>query len=257
MDKMESSDGGLDFSEFSSKFSKSFKENAINLKELCITRSIVKPEDFFKNLQKHMQDEARQTTPTKKLGTVPEYAELFKVLDTRPSNLQRVTSKKRELQRAHSTILKGNDSTQDQTTINNTSCPSLSLNNTRQEDERTAAEVYTDFKKFQQKLRSVYEEAAALNEIQSEYMGTITQLQNFTQQLEKLMPCDREAPDAFTASEEASLVGIAENLKQLNHLRSDCLAKVANPRETAVARLEVLVDVLTYTLVQISCYNNA
>ncbi|KAL7734013.1 hypothetical protein ACLKA6_011702 [Drosophila palustris] len=253
---MESSDGGIDFSEFSLKFSKNFKENAINLKELCITRSIVKPADFFKNLQKHMQDEASQTTPTKKLGTVAEYAELFKVLDTRPSNLQRVTTKKRELQRANSTILKGNDTTQDQTTIN-TSSPSLSLNNTRQEDERTAAEVYTDFKKFQQKLKSVYEEATALNKIQSEYMGMITQLQNFTQQLEKLMPCDREAPNAFTASEEAYLVGIAENLKQLNYMRSDCMAKVANPRETSVARLEVLVDVLTYTLLQISCYNNA
>ncbi|XP_034481152.1 augmin complex subunit msd5 [Drosophila innubila] len=253
---MDPSDVGFDFSEFSSEFDKNFKENAINLKELCITRSIVKPADFFKNLQQHMQDEASQTTPTKKLGTVAEYAELFKVLDTYPSNLQRI-SKKRELQRANSTILKGNDTTtQDQTTIN-TSSPSLSLNITRQEDERTAAEVYTDFKNFQQKLRNVYEETAALKNRQSEYMGMINQLQNFTQQLEKLMPGQREAPDAFTASEEANLVGIAENLKQLNYMRTNSLSKVANPRETAVARLEILVDILTYTLLQISCYNNA
>lgn len=252
---MDFSDVSFNFGEFSSNFDKNFKENAINLKELCITRSVMKPANFFKNLQQHMQDEAAQTTPTKKLGTVAEYAELFKLLDTYSSNLQRV-NKKRELQRVNSTILKGNDTTQDQSTIN-TSSPSLSFNNTRPEDERTAAEVYTDFKKFQQKLRNVYEDAAALNKLQSEYIGMITHLQHFTQQLEKLMPCEREAPDAFTASEEATLAGIAENLKQLNFMRSNCASKVINPGETTIARLEIIVDVLNYTLFQISCYNNA
>ncbi|KAH8408437.1 hypothetical protein KR215_005591 [Drosophila sulfurigaster] len=252
---MEAGDAEFDFNEFTTKFHKHFKQSDINLKELCITRSVMKMGDAFKSLQQQMQEEAAQTTPTKQLSSVAEYAEFFKVLDTYPSNLQRATTqKKRELQRSNSSTLRIND-TQDQSSINNNStAASTTLNNTRPEDERKAAEVYADFKKFQQKLRAVYEEAAALKQAQTAHMNSIAQLQQFAQQLEKLLPsCEREAADAFTASEEASLEAIAENLKQLNYMRSQGqLAQVTNCNESALARVEILVEVLSYTLMKMT-----
>ncbi|XP_034111458.1 augmin complex subunit msd5 [Drosophila albomicans] len=252
---MEAGDAEFDFNEFTTKFHKHFKQSDINLKELCITRSVMKMGDAFKSLQQQMQEEVAQTTPTKQLSSVAEYAELFKVLDTYPSNLQRATTtqKKREMQRSNSSTLKVND-TQDQSSINNSTAASTTLNNTRPEDERKAAEVYADFKKFQHKLRAVYEEAAALKQAQTAHMNSIAQLQQFAQQLEKLLPsCEREATDAFTASEEASLEAIAENLKQLNYMRSQGqLAQVTNCNESALARVEILVEVLSYTLMKMT-----
>ncbi|KAH8371050.1 hypothetical protein KR093_006008 [Drosophila rubida] len=247
---MATNDATFNFQEFTRKFYENFKQHDINLKELCITRSVMKTSEFFESMQQQMQEEAAQTTPTKQLGTVAEYAELFKVLDTYPSNLQRsTTNKKRELQRVNSSTLKVSD---EQSTINNSSVSSTTLNNTRPEDGRKAAEVYGDFKKFQQKLRTIYEEAAALNKGQAAHLQSITQLQQFAQQVEQLLPCEREAPDAFTTSEEAILVGIAENLKQLNDLRSQSLVQVASSNDSALARLEILVEVLSYTLMQIT-----
>lgn len=253
---MDSSEADFDFGKFCTKYRENFP-NEPDLKQLVITRSVMKLGDFYKSLQENLQDEAAQTTPTKNLGTLTDYAELFKVLDTYPSNLQRVP-KKREFQRANSSTLKINDTLQDQTAAN-TSSPSVALSNTLQNDVGpTPAEVYNDFQKLKQKLKKVHEQSAALKKEKSQYLAKVEQLQQFTQQLEKLMPCEREIPDAFTASEEANLLSIAENMKQLNYLRTHSLSNAADLRDpNAAARLEILVDVLNYTLMQITCYNNA
>lgn len=253
---MDASAEDFDFDKFTANYRENFP-NETNLKQLCITKSVMKLDDFSKSLQKNLQDEAAQTTPTKKLGTLEEYAELFKVLDTYPSNLQRVT-KKRDLQRANSSILKVNDTLQDQT-VTNTSSPTQALSSTLPSDTGpSAVEVYNDFYKFKQKLKQVHEQTAALKMEQSQYMAKIEQLLQFTQQLDKLLPSEQEVPEALTPSEEAYLLALVENLKQLNYVRTHSLSNVTDLRDTsAAARLEILVDVLNYTLMQITCYNNA
>ncbi|KAH8415671.1 hypothetical protein KR222_008133 [Zaprionus bogoriensis] len=244
-------ESNINFGKFSAAIQEHF-DDKIDLKQLCITRSVMNLADFSKSLQQNLQEEGAQRTPTKKLGTVAEYADLFKVLDTYPSNLQRVT-KKRDLQRANSSTLKSNDTLQDQT-VGNLSSPSMTLSSTLpHQGGMTAAEALNDFNKFKQKLRQVYEEQAALRKEQSAYLAKIAQLQQFAQQLEKLMPGMRVSPDAFTASEQANLMAIAENMQQLNYMRDNSLSSAFDARDTSsAARLELLVDVLNYTLKQIT-----
>lgn len=250
---MDASAEDFNFDKFTANYKENFP-NETNLKQLCITKSVMKLDDFSKSLQKNLQDEAAQTTPTKKLGTLEEYAELFKVLDTYPSNLQRVT-KKRDLQRTNSSMLKVNDTLQDQT-VTNTSSPTLSTT-LPSDSGPTAVKVYNDFFKFKQKLKQVHEQTAALKVEQSQYMAKIEQLQQFTQQLDKLLPSEQEVPEALTPSEEANLLALVENLKQLNYVRTHSLSNVIDQRDTsAAAHLEILVDVLNYTLLQITSYNN-
>ncbi|EDW69374.1 augmin complex subunit msd5 [Drosophila virilis] len=246
-------DANFDYSAFTVKCNEYFDQHPINLRELCVTKSVIRANDFFKSLEENIEAETTPTSPGKVLGTVEEYAELFKVFETYPSNLQR-QPKKRELHRAGSVIIKGTDAMQDQSAIN-TSSACLALSMSRMEQESSAAQVYKDYKNFQQKLRQVFNEASALEGEQSVYLDKIAQLEIFAQQLEKLMPSQREAPDAFTAEEASKLNAIAENMKQLNYLRSHSLSPVLNPMDTTVARLETLVEVLNYTLTQISCFS--
>ncbi|EDV96405.1 GH16229 [Drosophila grimshawi] len=211
----------------------------------------MKPAGFLKNLEEHMMPKVTMTSPKRELGTVEEYAGLFKAFDTYPTNLQ-PTTKKRELQRTNSIILKGNDATQDQSAMSNSSV-SLASMVTRLGEQPSITKIFSDFKKFQQKLRQLQDEATPLANTQLMYLSKIAQLETFAQQLEKLMPNEREAPDAFTADEENTLTTIVENMKQLNFLRGHSLPQV----DPAAPRIEALVDVLNYTLMQITCYNNA
>ncbi|ALC42996.1 msd5 [Drosophila busckii] len=248
----------FNFGEFSVKFKQTFGDEGVDMRELLIKKSVMKPADFFDNMQQNMQKVASTITPTRELGTVGEFAELFRELDTYPNNLQRVP-KKRELQRTNSSILKGNESTDQASPHVSTS--NVSLNNiSRHVEQRTASEVYKDFRKFQENLRQLKGKVSAQEKPQAALAAMLSQLHNFVQQLEKLMPCELDAPDAFTESEQANLLAIAANMEQLNFLHDNklSLSQLANPRDSdaAFARLETLVDVLNYTLRQISCYNS-
>ncbi|XP_034658472.1 augmin complex subunit msd5 [Drosophila subobscura] len=235
----------IDFMQFAEKLrNEKYVKHVKCLKDLCVTKSVMKPKVFFDSLPKMLEEEASTTTPTKDLGTVAEYAELFKVLDEYPSNLQK-NPKKRELQRS---------ATLDQLEL----CESMK----RLEEQRSAVEVYNEFKGFQKKLAKAYDEAAELEKAESVYAKKLAQLQTFAQQIEKLMPTEGEAPpDAFTADEEQKLLEIAKNMEELNYLRSNSL-QLPNPSDivaggSLVARLEMFVDVLTFTLMQISSYTAA
>ncbi|XP_017059908.1 augmin complex subunit msd5 [Drosophila ficusphila] len=243
----------VDFSQISAKLYQKYPQNVRNLKDVCVNKTVMKPGAFFDSLQKMMDEEAATTTPAKDLGSVAEYAELFKTLEEYPANLQRMP-KKRELQRTNSTILRGAD----ESVAINTSNVSLSL--TRLEEQRSAVDVYNDFKSFQRKLTKIYDEAASITSTESMYKQKLAQLHGFAQQLEKLMPSSNESPPgAFTLEEHKKLETIASNMEQLNYLRSNSL-QLPNPIEilangSLAARPEMFVEVLTYTLLQISSYN--
>uniref|UniRef100_A0A6P4FF05 Uncharacterized protein LOC108048139 n=1 Tax=Drosophila rhopaloa TaxID=1041015 RepID=A0A6P4FF05_DRORH len=250
-------EANVDFSRISSKLYKKYPQHVKNLKDVCVSKTVMKPGEFFDSLQQMMEEEAATTTPSKDLSSVAEYAELFKTLEEYPANLQKVP-KKRELQRTNSTILRGPD--ESVATAINTSNVSLSL--TRLEEQRSAVDVYNDFKAFQRKLAKIYDEATALDTTESIYKQKLVQLHGFAQQLEKLMPTDGESPpDAFTLEQQRTLQTIAANMEQLNYLRSNSL-QLPNPTEilangSLAARLEMFVEVLTYTLLEISSYNMA
>ncbi|XP_017063562.1 augmin complex subunit msd5 [Drosophila eugracilis] len=248
-------EANVDFSRISAKLYQKYAQHVRNLKDVCVSKTVMKPGAFFDSLQQMMEEEAAATTPPKDLGSVADYTELFKTLEEYPANLQKIT-KKRELQRTNSTILRGVD---ESAAINNSN---VSLSLTRLEEQRSAVDVYNDFKVFQRKLAKIYDEAAALDTTESIYKQKLTQLHGFAQQMEKLMPTGGESlPDAFTSEEQEKLLTIAANMEQLNYLRSNNL-QFPNPSEilahgSPAARLEMLVEVLTYTLLQISSYNMA
>ncbi|XP_017958140.1 augmin complex subunit msd5 [Drosophila navojoa] len=243
-------DENFNFSVFSSKCNEYVQQHPINLKELCITKSVIKTNDFFKSVEAE-EAEMAPALSNKELGTMDEYAELFKVFDTYPTNLQRLP-KKRDLQRTNSAILKGNDTILDQTAINSSNVSLAPICN-RLDDQPSAAKVYSDYKKFQQKLRQAYNEAASLEKEQTKWLAKIAQLEMFVQQLAKLMPCEREAPDAFTAEEQSKLATIAENMMELNYLRANSLTQLVNPMDTT-GRQDTFVDVLNYALMQINSF---
>ncbi|KAI8039449.1 augmin complex subunit msd5 [Drosophila gunungcola] len=245
----------VDFSEISSKLHQKYAQHVKNLKELCVSKTVMNPSAFFDSMQQMMEEEAATSTPAEDLGSVSEYAELFRTLEEYPANLQRMP-KKRELQRTNSTMLRGAD----ESVAINTSNVSLSL--TRLEEQSSAVDVYNDFKAFQQKLAKIYDEAAALDTTESIYKQKLSQLHGFAQQVEKLMPSGGESPpDPFTLEQQEKLLTIAANMEQLNYLRSNSL-QLPNPSEilangSLAARLEMFVEVLNYALLQISSYNMA
>uniref|UniRef100_UPI003FA615FF Augmin complex subunit msd5,Green fluorescent protein,Glutathione S-transferase class-mu 26 kDa isozyme n=1 Tax=Drosophila melanogaster TaxID=7227 RepID=UPI003FA615FF len=173
----------VDFSSISSKLYRKYAQHVRNLKDVCVSKTVMKPGAFFDSLQQMMEEEAAATTPPRDLSSVADYAELFKTLEEYPANLQKMP-KKRELQRTNSTLLRGADESVAMGI--NTSNVSLSL--TRLEEQRSAVDVYNDFKGFQRKLAKIYDEAAALDTTESIYKQKLTQLHGFAQQLEKLMP---------------------------------------------------------------------
>ncbi|KAH8303660.1 hypothetical protein KR018_009778 [Drosophila ironensis] len=248
-------DNSVDFGKLSSKLYGNYSQLALSLKELCVSKSVIKPPAFFESLQRQIDDEARNTTPSQDLGSVADYAELFRALDEYPANLQKSHPKKRELQRANSTFLKGADA--DVTANLNTS--NLSLSMSRLEEQRSAVEIYGDFKGFQRKLAKVYEEAAALDTIETIQTDKLAQIRGFAQQLEKLLPSGEGSPtEAFTAAEQETLLAIAANMEQLNYLRSHS-PQMPNLGEivangSLAARLEMYVEVLSYALMQISIF---
>jgi len=253
-------ENNVDFSRISSKLYQKYAQHVRNLKDVCVSKTVMKPGAFFDSLQQMMEEEAAATTPAKDMGSVSDYAELFRTLEEYPANLQRMP-KKRELQRTNSMFLRGAGAAEDSVAMAmNTSNVSLSL--TRLEEQRSAVDVYNDFKAFQRKLAKIYDEAAALDTTDSIYKQKLSQLHGFAQQLEKLMPTGGESPpDAFTSEEQETLLAIASNMEQLNYLRSNSL-QLPNPNEilangSLAARLEMFVEVLTYTLLQISSYNMA
>ncbi|XP_033158016.1 augmin complex subunit msd5 [Drosophila mauritiana] len=247
----------VDFSSISTKLYRKYAQHVRNLKDVCVSKTVMKPGAFFDSLQQMMEEEAAATTPPRDLSSVADYAELFKTLEEYPANLQKI-HKKRDLQRTNSTLLRGADESVAMGI--NTSNVSLSL--TRLEEQRSAVDVYNDFKGFQRKLAKIYDEAAALDTTESIYKQKLTQLHGFAQQLEKLMPTGGESPpDAFTSEQQEKLLTIAANMEQLNYLRSNSL-QLPNPDEilatgSLAARLEMFVEVLTYTLLQVSSYNMA
>lgn len=243
-------DENFNFTVFSAKCNKYIKENPINLRELCITKSVIKTNDFLKGVEAE-EAEMAPAMSNKELGTMDEYAELFKVFETYPTNLQRLP-KKRDLQRTNSAIIKGTDAIQDQTAINSSSVtPALSCS--RVDEQQSASKVFNDYKKFQQKLRQAYNEAASLEKEQSKWLAKIAQLEMFVQQLAKLMPREREVPNALTPEEQSKLAAIAENMKELNYLRANSLTQLADPVDAA-GRQDTFVDVLNYALMQISSF---
>ncbi|EDW33072.1 GL16072 [Drosophila persimilis] len=138
-------EANTDFSQFCAKLkNENYVKHVKALRDLCVTKSVMKPTTFFESLPKMMEEEAAKAPPNKELGTVADYAELFKSLDEYPSNLQKIP-KKRETQRAASLEQ-----------------PELAEGMKRLEEHRSAAEVYNEFKGFQRKLAKAYEEAAAL-----------------------------------------------------------------------------------------------
>lgn len=249
----------VDFSIVSSKLYRNYGQHVKNLKDCCVSKTVMKPPAFFDNLQRMLDEETATMTPPKDLGSVAEYAELFKTLEEYPANLQKMPKKRGELQRANSTLLRGAEaSTADQSAAINTSNISLSM--TRLEEQPSAVEVYKEFRAFQRKLEKIYDETAALDTTESIYKQKLVQLQGFAQQLEKLMPTGGDAPpDAFSADQQEKLLALAANMEQLNYLRSNSLP-LPNPSElmangSVAARLEMFVEVLTYALMQISSYN--
>ncbi|XP_016993187.3 augmin complex subunit msd5 [Drosophila takahashii] len=254
-------ENSVDFSRISSKLYQKYPQHVRNLKDVCVSKTVMKPGAFFDSLQQMMEEEAAATTPAKEMGSVAEYAELFRTLEDYPANLQRMP-KKRELQRTNSTILRGGGGAEDSSVAMAMNSSNVSLSLTRLEEHRSAVDVYNDFKAFQRKLAKIYDEAAALDTTESIYKQKLSQLHGFAQQLEKLMPSGAESPpDAFTPEEQEKLMTIAENMEQLNYLRSNSL-QLPNPSEilangSLAARLEMFVEVLTYTLLQISSYNMA
>ncbi|EDV39497.1 uncharacterized protein Dana_GF10063 [Drosophila ananassae] len=248
----------LDFGKISSRLYGNYSHLAKTLKERCVVKTVMKPPAFFDSLERMMDEEAKVVTPSKDLGSVPDYVELFKTLDEYPANLQKIQPKRRELQRANSTLLRSVDTLADQSSALNSSNISLSM--TRLEEHRSAVEVYSDFKAFQRKLAKIYDEAAALDKTESIYKDKLAQLHGFAQQLEKLLPTNADSlPDAFSPADQEKLLAIAENMEQLNYMRSHSL-QLPNASEIAAtgslaARLEMFVEVLNYTLLQISSYN--
>ncbi|KAH8255251.1 hypothetical protein KR038_007532 [Drosophila bunnanda] len=254
----------LDFGTIASKLYRNYGQHLKNLKDCCVSKTVMKPPAYFENLQLMLDEETAAMTPPNDLGSVAEYAELFKTLEEYPANLQKIPKKRGELQRANSTLLRGTEASTatqaDQSTAINTSNISLSM--TRLEEQPSAVEVYKDFRAFQRKLEKIYEEIAALDTTESIYKKKLVQLNGFAQQLEKLMPTGGDAPpDAFSADQQEKLLALAANMEQLNYLRSNSLP-LPNPSEimangSVAARLEMFVEVLTYALMQISSYNMA
>ncbi|KAH8379631.1 hypothetical protein KR009_006252 [Drosophila setifemur] len=250
----------VDFGKISSRLYGNYAQLAKNLKEQCVSKTVMKPPAFFLSLQRMMEEEEKTTSPSKDMDVV-DCADLFRTLDEYPQNLQKIhhPTKKRELQRANSMFLKSADATADQSTALNTSNVSLSMS--RLEEQRSAVELYGEFKVFQRKLAKIYNEAAALDTAEGIYKDKLAQIHGFAQQLEKLLPTGSHShlPDAFTPDDESKLLAIAENMEQLNYLRSHRL-QLPNPAEilasgSVAARLEMLVEVLTYALMEISSCN--
>ncbi|KAH8234946.1 hypothetical protein KR032_006249 [Drosophila birchii] len=249
----------VDFGTIAAKVYRNYGQHLKNLKDCCVAKTVMKPPAFFENLQLMLEEETATMTPPKDLGSVAEYAELFKTLEEYPTNLQKMPKKRGELQRANSTLLRSTETSTaaqaDQSTAINTSNVSLSM--TRLEEQPSAVEVYKDFRAFQRKLEKIYEETAALDTMESVYKQKLAQIHGFAQQVEKLMPTGGDAPpDAFSADQQEKLLALAANMEELNYLCSNTLP-LPNPSELMAngARLEMFVDVLTYALMQISSYN--
>jgi len=82
-------ENNVDFSRISSKLYQKYAQHVRNLKDVCVSKTVMKPGAFFDSLQQMMEEEAAATTPAKDMGSVSDYAELFRTLEEYPANLQR------------------------------------------------------------------------------------------------------------------------------------------------------------------------
>ncbi|XP_068150042.1 augmin complex subunit msd5 [Drosophila tropicalis] len=247
----------VNFSQFSEKVYEEFGKDAKNtLRDLCVIKSVIKPKQFFDFLQKQWQELSPSemslsscSLEDTELSLLADYAELCKSFEEYPTNLRKLPPPKK-LQRANSTMLKGVscDLEPDQYMHHQ----STSVDATRLDMQRGAKQLYKDYHQFHEKLKNVGDQAAARNDDEKVYQEKIKQTQGFAQQLDKLIPKEeRQCSDAFTANEAEKLKAIADSLEQLNYLRSHENVRLLH--ETFSNDLEALVDIVSNTLIQISC----
>ncbi|EDW79297.1 uncharacterized protein Dwil_GK25456 [Drosophila willistoni] len=247
----------VDFSQFSEKVYEEFGKDAKStLRDLCVIKSVIKPKQFVDFLQKQWQELSTSemslsssTQEDAELSLLADYAELCKTFDEYPTNLRKLPPPKK-LQRANSTMLKGVscDLEPDQYMHHQSTSADL----VRLDMQRGAKQLYRDYHQFHGKLNKICEQAAAKSDDEKVYQEKIKQTQGFAQQLDKLIPKEEgQCSDAFTANESEKLKAIADSLEQLNYLRSH--ENVRLPYDTFSKDLEALVDIVSNTLIQISC----
>lgn len=224
--------------------------------------------DFYKVY--HAEEKAVDeecVTPTKTTPKLKLFAEVFKLLDVHPPNLQKPKPKAAPAfrDRLNSTISRSSTSSLNDlspsasiTNLNqkDTSCSSLNLV-TKYEDVTTKpSDTYKNFVMFQKQLKQLKLEMEQQS-VEKEYELKLKQLNNFSQQLEKLLPSEKVGHSALTPDEENILSTLVEKMDDLNFIRANygIFDQQNNPIFKNSQRLDSLVDILSHCLISATSFN--
>ncbi|XP_054733821.1 augmin complex subunit msd5 [Anastrepha obliqua] len=210
-----------DFEELSKHIYKNYKEHEKNIKENRVKTSIISLSDFYEGYQREIKEINSEITPSRDNPKVTDFADIFKTFEEYPSNLQKPKRQptREQLQRMNSTTAR--DMTIMISSSEQSPCSTSLQNLIRSTAELpSASEIYTDFRKFQQKLAQFLAEVEQ-HECVKSYESKLDQLCAFGKQLEKLRPTTNNSGPAFTEQEEIKLQAILTHLEQLNYIREN------------------------------------
>ncbi|KAI8120823.1 hypothetical protein FF38_02470 [Lucilia cuprina] len=230
------------------------------LHEVCHVPRVMNLTDFYGMYEREEKaiDEKYDNVP-KVTPTIELFAEVFKKLDEYPANLQKPKKPPPMRERLNSTISKSsptlNDSTGSSTSSQNKE-NSLSLFNLHkiETDVPTASETLSSFVKFQKQLKLLNNEIIQ-QELDKEYAQKLKQLNVFAQQLEKILPTEKVGKCAISPEEESTLEDLANRMDDLNFIRAHQDILQNGPNNSIPAKLENLVDVLSYCVLAINNFN--
>ncbi|XP_061391526.1 augmin complex subunit msd5 [Musca vetustissima] len=201
-------------------------------------------------------------TPTKKTPKLENFAEVFKLLDVHPPNLQKSKPKAPPMrERANSTISRSSTSSlndlSSSSSQKDSSTSSLNLV-TKYEEPPTIkpSDTYKNYITFQKQLKQVQLELEQQS-VEKGYETKLKQLGHFSQQLEKLLPSDKVGQAALTLEEEKILSELVEKMDDLNFIRTNhgLFCQENNPIFNNSQRLENVIDILSHCLIAANSFN--
>uniref|UniRef100_A0A1I8PT55 Uncharacterized protein n=1 Tax=Stomoxys calcitrans TaxID=35570 RepID=A0A1I8PT55_STOCA len=253
-----------DFDKIESAITKKYEDG---VKSALEPMNITELKDFYKFYQeeeKAIDDE--EVGPVKNTPSLEMFAEIFKLLDNHPSNLQKPKPKAALItrDRMNSTISRSSTSSLNDlctsasnSSLNQKDASNSSLNMAKfEENFIKPSETYSNFCKFQKQLKQITLEIEDQS-IEKDYMAKLKQLNNFSQQLEKLLPKEKVGQSALTTEEENILGALVNKMDDLNCIRDNqgIFSQESNPIYTNSQRLDSLVDILSHCLIAANSFN--
>lgn len=243
-------------------------ESALNEKYESVVKTALEQSNItdLKDFYKVYYDEKKAideecVTPTKKTPKLENFAEVFKLLDVHPPNLQKTKPKVPPMrERANSTISRSSTSSLNDLSSSlsqkDSSTSSLNLATKYEEPTVKPSDTYKNFIMFQKQLKQVQQELEQQS-VEKGYEVKLKQLGHFSQQLEKLLPSDKVGQPALTPEEEKILSELVEKMDDLNFIRTNhgLFCQQNNPIFNNSQRLDNVIDILSHCLISVNSFN--